>query len=66
MLVHSRPARAPRAAAAARNIALAVAWPTDDARILVVIARVDDDAEGAVLIVLVGACGLEAISSTGC
>ena len=45
----------PREAAAARNLALAVVLPTDDALILVVIALGDDDADGAVLIVLVAA-----------
>ena len=47
----------PREAAAARNMALAIVLLTDDAFILVVIARVDDDAEAAVLIAVVGANG---------
>ena len=54
----------PRAAAAARNLALAVVLPTDDALILVVIALVDGDAEAVALIALVGARGREATSST--
>ena len=47
----------PREAAAARNMALAVVLLTDDVLILVIIALVDDNAEGAGLTVLVGACG---------
>jgi hypothetical protein len=56
----------PREAAAALHAAVAITLLPADALVLVFIALVDDDAEGAAPIVLVGARGGETTSSTGC
>ena len=56
----------PREAAATLHAAVAITLLPDDAPVLVFIALVADDAEGAAPIVLVGARGGETTSSTGC
>jgi hypothetical protein len=56
----------PREAAAALRAAVAIVFLAENTLIIVVIALADDDANGTVLIAVVGARGSETTSSTGC